>query len=439
MVRLPSLHFQLSLRPPDLDLEVPAPSGSQKDPFPLGAERTEVSGYRREHEDRSMDGPTVVMPPIPDLPPSLWDDLHADAPRARDEEVVPSLHSRGDTLRAPAMGDSGDAEPPPPAFPAEPVTLARFPSLQFAKIAPPPALPSDAARTLLPESAYLRGAGTIEPAPPPTPEIIEGPPSLRFDEVPPPSGSWDHDVTLTSIPIASFPIQAISVWSVPLEEGVDPEIVMLRDPYSERADSYRALRRKLSLGTARVIAVTSAMPKEGKTVCAINLATALAETSPRNVLLVEANIRSPGLAVALKIEPPTCFVEQLRRRRKNPMEPWVVIEQIPRHQGDGPPSSRMSMRGRLHLLAMAPGAQRPPMLDAVSFSEGMQSLKLAGYEYIIVDTPPVMGAMDMSVIGDSVDGVILTSIVKKSTRNALRQAIEQLKPAPVLGVVVLER
>lgn len=377
--RLPSLQLVI----PGGALDAGARPELDATPVAPAAERTEVSRFQPPMDARpDLDGPT-----IPDLPRAAWDD-------------------------------------PPPPPPAEPVTLPRLPSLQITM----PAAVREA----------IRARPPIEPVAPPAPEIIEGPPSLLIDREPPPSSSsWEHEVTLTAIPIGALAMQSISVWSVPRPEAVDPEIVMLADPYSKRADAYRTLRRKLASGTARTIAVTSALPREGKTVCAINLAAALAETSPRNVLLVEANIRSPGLAAALKFEPPTCFAEQLRQHRRDPGEPWVVVEHS--DGSDAPPPSRASVRGKVHLLAIDARKERPPILDPIAFSEGMASLKRAGYEYIILDTPPVLGSMDMSVVGDLVDGVILTSLVKKSTRASLRQAVEQLKPAPVLGVVVLER
>jgi Mrp family chromosome partitioning ATPase len=248
----------------------------------------------------------------------------------------------------------------------------------------------------------------------------------------------EAETALFTLPSGIKELQAISVVPARRPAELDPNLVMITDPYSKRADAYRALRRKLAAGSTRIIAITSAKPKEGKTICAINLAYALAESSPRNILVVEANIRSPGLAATLKLDPQICFTEQLRRRRKDEDEPWIVVDQ----SGTGPVddvSGAPSMRGgAVHLLAVDPKAERPPMLDAVAFSKGMKSLKRAGYEYIIVDTPAVLGTLDMQIIGDAVDGVIFTSIVKRSTRRPLKDAIEQIKPAPVLGVIVLE-
>ncbi|CAN91035.1 hypothetical protein predicted by Glimmer/Critica [Sorangium cellulosum So ce56] len=248
----------------------------------------------------------------------------------------------------------------------------------------------------------------------------------------------------------------ITVRPVPMPDAVDPNIVMLRAPYSPQADAYRTLRRKLPTGSGITVAVTSAGPGEGKTSCAINLALALRETVRGKILLVEANIRKPGIAKALRFEPPSCFTEQLQRHVNDRFAPWVVVDQAApavtpgedggesssdrnaAPMGGRSPDARLALQTPVHILAVDPRTERPPIFDGVAFSTAIESLKRAGYSYIIIDTPPVLGSMDLNVIGDSVDGVVLTSLVKKSTRKAIRQAIEQLRPAPILGVVLLD-
>jgi Mrp family chromosome partitioning ATPase len=313
------------------------------------------------------------------------------------------------------------------------------PSLVFERVVQPPAQSRAAEVKLLSRT---------------TDDAFDGPPSLFIERSQLPSEPDTMDPA-SEFGAAVRP-DAITVRSLPLPAALEPRIVMVRDPYSPQADAYRTLRRKLSTITATTIAVTSASPREGKTTCAINLAFALRETSRGRILLVEANIRAPGIATTLQFEPPRCFTEQLQRHRDDRLTPWVVVEQaapLPSVQpadersestsersGSGTrfPEPRPSMLAPIHILAVDPRAERPPMLDTVSFSMGMESLKRAGYEYIIIDTPPVLGSMDMNVIGDSVDGVMLTSVVKMTNRGALRQAIERLRPAPVLGVVLLD-
>ena len=222
-------------------------------------------------------------------------------------------------------------------------------------------------------------------------------------------------------PIA--PPTSVTVHVVQLGEKIDSNIVLLSDAYSDRADAYRALRRKLaSSGNPQVIAITSAGAGEGKTTCAINLALAMRETSRGKVLLIEANGRSPSLAKLLGFEMPECFCEQLLRRREDPRKPWVAVEPMP----------------KLHIMAVDPTIKRAPQLDPLVFSNGMERLKLAGYEYILLDTPPVLGTFEVNMIADNAEGVLFTAITMKSKRSQLRKAIEQIMPAPILGVMVLD-
>lgn len=219
------------------------------------------------------------------------------------------------------------------------------------------------------------------------------------------------------------PVTLVSVHAVTLGEKIDPNIVLLSDAYSDRADAYRALRRRLaSAGNPQVIAVTSPNAGEGKTTCALNLALAIIETARGKVLLIEANSLSPVIAGRLGFAAPECFADQILRHREAPSEPWVAVEVLP----------------KLHIMAMDAAIKRAPQLDPIAFSNGMEQLKHAGYEYIVLDTPPVLGTFEVNMIADTVDGVLFTAITMKSKRSKLKKAIEQIMPAPVLGVIVLD-
>jgi Mrp family chromosome partitioning ATPase len=237
----------------------------------------------------------------------------------------------------------------------------------------------------------------------------------------PGEGSPDAEPPVNDAPLA--PETSITVQSAKLAENIDPHIVLLSDAYSDRADAYRALRRKLaSSNNPRVIAVTSPEPGEGKTTCAINLALTMREGARGKVLLLEANVRAPSIARVLGFEPPECFIEQLNRHREDPRQPWLAVEPLP----------------QLHVMAVDTKIKHAPLIDAVAFSSGMERLKRAGYEYIVIDTPPVIGSFEVNMIADAVDGVVFATITMKSRKSAIRKAIEQVMPAPVLGVVVLD-
>ena len=221
----------------------------------------------------------------------------------------------------------------------------------------------------------------------------------------------------------SVPRTQIAAHTVKLLDPIDPLLVVLTDVYSPRADAYRTLRRKLStLPATRVLGVTSAEHGEGKTVFAVNLALTLRESARSRVLIVEANLRTPILGKLLGFDTPECFIEQLKRHAEDPRAPWVVAEPLP----------------KLHVMAVDPNATHEPLLDPMSFAAGMERIKQAGYEYVLIDSPPVLGNLDCNVISDAVDAMILTALPMKSHRSKMRKAVTQLEPAPILGVVVLE-
>ncbi|MFO0762109.1 MAG: hypothetical protein U0359_37065, partial [Byssovorax sp.] len=204
-------------------------------------------------------------------------------------------------------------------------------------------------------------------------------------------------------------------------EDIDPNLVMIADPYSDRADAFRALRRKLaSTGNPHVILVTSAGEGDGKTTTAINLALCLREGIRGKVLLIEANLRAPGVAKVLGFTPPACFDAQVSEHQDDPLAPWVAAELLP----------------QFHVMAVDPDKEHEPLFDPIAFTAAMTRLRAARYEFIVVDSPPAIGNVDVRMIADLVDGTLFTAIRLKSKRSALREAMELIQPSPMLGVLM---
>jgi len=223
-------------------------------------------------------------------------------------------------------------------------------------------------------------------------------------------------------------VQKAKVWVATHKPPTDPDprLILLAEPDSARAASFRVLRHRLAeRSDPRTIAVSSPLPHEGKTTVAANLAMALGECGRARVLLVEANMRSPALAALFGFLPPECFSAQLQRHRDKPLDPWSVVEVYS-------PS--------LHVAAVKPGPENEgrPLLDAVAFGVAMEMLKRSGYDYIVVDTPPVLGSADVNLVEDFCDGVLLTTWSRKSSSRLLRRAVDQLAPAKILGITLLD-
>ena len=204
----------------------------------------------------------------------------------------------------------------------------------------------------------------------------------------------------------------------------DPRLVLLREPDSARAASFRVMRhRMVDRGDPRIIAVTSAGARDGKTTCAANLALALGELGRAKVLLLEANFRAPQIAVMFGFLPPECFSMQLQRHRDRPLDPWSIVEVFS-------PS--------LHVLAVKPGEVNRPLLDAPAFAIAIEMLQRIGYDYIVIDTPPVLGSADANLVEDYVDATILACRAGQTLGRSLRAAIDQLSPRKLLGVALID-
>jgi len=208
------------------------------------------------------------------------------------------------------------------------------------------------------------------------------------------------------------------------DEDPDPRLTLMLYPDSERAAAFRVLRHHLlEVGRPQCVIVSSPQPGDGKTTTALNLALALAECGRAKVLLVETNLRRPQLADVFKFVPPWCFAEQLAAHRHQPMMPWSAIE-IPQLW--------------LHVAAINPRIEKTQLLDGPAFAIAMERLRLAGYDHIVVDAPPVLGSADVNLMADAADAVVLALRARRSTTRDLRRAIDQIGAAKVAGTVLVQ-
>jgi Mrp family chromosome partitioning ATPase len=293
----------------------------------------------------------------------------------------------------------------------------------------PTADPKRAAPTRILDRAAALGA-TMSPAPPPAAAPATATPSATSDTTsvgPPPSapparstgaGARDRDEeTATGR-------TRVEVARHVLAGELDPRLVLLTEPDSPRSASFRVLRHRLAEnGNPRLIAVSSPERGDGKTTTAANLALALGERGRARVLLVEANLRTPDLATVFGFLPPTCFARQLAAHREHPMDAWSVVD--------------IADTG-LHVAAVHPDTARGALVDGVALGVALAALARAGYDYVVVDTPAVLGAADVNLVADYAHGVLLVSRAGKTTARALRRAVEQVAPAHLLGLMLLD-
>lgn len=167
----------------------------------------------------------------------------------------------------------------------------------------------------------------------------------------------------------------------------------------------------------RTVALTSAVPNEGKTTVSINLAQAIA-SSGKKVLLVEADMRRRSLASEMGIHP--------RNGAYSVMSGMVTLD-------EAVVSTSTPM---LYFLDIEPNIPNPAdLISSKAYARLVEELD-AAYDYVIFDTPPVGTFVDAALLSRLVDGVIMVVKVNGAKRDEILTAYEQLRKAEahMLGV-----
>jgi capsular exopolysaccharide synthesis family protein len=205
--------------------------------------------------------------------------------------------------------------------------------------------------------------------------------------------------------------------------NVAEQLVSLLAPSSMEADQYRGLRHTVERlhreSGLQVVAVTSPGAGEGKTITTLNLAASLAQSPDTRVLVIDAdlhrpsvgtylgiNSNSPGLAEAILSDSPGL---EDSIRHVEPFNLSVVLA------GEGEP-------GAYELL-------NSPRMESL-LKDARNS-----YDYILVDTPPVVPLPDSRLLTRWVDGFLIVVAAHKTPRRALAEALNLIDSAKTIGMV----
>jgi Mrp family chromosome partitioning ATPase len=233
---------------------------------------------------------------------------------------------------------------------------------------------------------------------------------------------WSPPKPTTAIASPKWSSKVFILDEVDLAARCDPRLVMLSEPDSARARSYRLLRhRLLAHSDPRVITVTSAEPGEGKTTCAANLALALADETMARVLLVESNLRRPALGTLFGYQPSESFVGRMAEYRDAT-----------------PPYSVAAILGtRLQVAALPASVASDARLDRMLLAVALQELREV-FDYVVVDAAAVLESADADIASACADGVIVAMRARKSKKANVARAIEHLAPVRVFGTVLID-
>jgi exopolysaccharide/PEP-CTERM locus tyrosine autokinase len=203
----------------------------------------------------------------------------------------------------------------------------------------------------------------------------------------------------------------------------DERLVEAIENFPGVAESFRRLRARIlhpAEGTpARSILVTSAAPAEGKSFVCANLGVVMAHGVGQHALLVDCDLRRPGLAHFFGLEHGVGLVDHLR---------------------DGTDLSGLIRQTGLDRLSLIPAGTPPENPSELLSSQGMSDLLkevVNRYQdrFIILDSPPAQAASETAVLAQHVDKVVLVVKWGSSGREQVKKLVEQIGRDKILGVV----
>lgn len=187
-------------------------------------------------------------------------------------------------------------------------------------------------------------------------------------------------------------------------------------------ESYRSLRTKLmhfqSAQGIRSVMVSSAVPGEGKSVSAFNLALSLAQLETQRVLLVDGDIRTGGLSGVLGIADQPGLAEVLGGDAK--FTDVIRSTNIP----------------RLHVVGAGQLAGAAADLFAGSKWPDFVGCGNELFDMVVVDSPPILGLADFELISAGCDGILIVVRARKTKRDVLSEIGQHLEGKTVLGVIL---
>jgi tyrosine-protein kinase len=206
---------------------------------------------------------------------------------------------------------------------------------------------------------------------------------------------------------------------------VDDRLIGLTAADSAEFEQYLVLRQAVERAREAsgfsVVGVTSATVGDGKTTTAINLAAALARTAEARVLIIDADMRVPAVGARLGVtdDGRVGLAELLA-------DAALPAADVVRRR----PACNLSVltAGRLD------GANPYELLHSARFGALVAHAR-AAYDYIVIDTPPVVPVPDCRLIEASVDGFLVVVAAHRTPRRLLAEALTILGPEKAMGLV----
>jgi capsular exopolysaccharide synthesis family protein len=198
--------------------------------------------------------------------------------------------------------------------------------------------------------------------------------------------------------------------------------VVIETPNSPQAEAYRKLELNIRINSIdkpyRVIQITSATPEDGKTTTAINLASVYAEQG-KKVIVLDFDLRRPKIHRAFHKINDIGLYDYIVNDK--PVEELIIKDE-----------------SKVDILLTGNSLSAPHVILQSKKIKDLVTKLRDEYDYIVVDSPPVLTVTDALIISELVDSVVYIVSYKKTKKEQAKLALKQLKEnnANVVGAVL---
>lgn len=210
---------------------------------------------------------------------------------------------------------------------------------------------------------------------------------------------------------------------VHVDDILIPGIEIIKSPNSPGAEAYRTLNTNIQFSTLdiklKTLVITSSGPNEGKSTVASNLACAIAEAGHRTILM-DCDLRCPKLH--------RIFLVSNVKGITNTMLGELSIKD----------AVQKTSVENLYIITSGMSVANPAAIIASSKMKSLIEVLKLNFEYIIIDTPPVIPVTDAQILSSYCDGCIIVASSGETETQALKKTKELLKnvKANIIGVVL---
>ena len=261
--------------------------------------------------------------------------------------------------------------------------------------------------------------------------------SRIYEALQQPSSGRVVPVTPAIVPVTPEGKRADPVFSEQFRDSVwDPNAALQVQPYPCDRDKLPALFSKHGLASEQFrllatrlqqlqqsrrfksVLLTSALAGEGKSLLIANLAISLARGGQQRVLVIDADLRKPGLSPIFGVN------------GRPGLREW--------HQSNRPISEFICRIPDINVWVLPAGPTIVDPLELLNSSRIADVLTAltAMFDWVLVDSPPLLPLADAEIISRICDGTMIVVRREKSPKSALKQALERIAPSKMTGLLL---